>query len=346
MKWRWGFFSFFLLGSPALAQEVREPLPPPSVPGIPERAPVLMDAGEPTFFAAAGPAERPATGLSGNRNFPNFIGFLSNPLQNIEPRAMTALWPLFLSNWLSTPPPALPDGNFQLYGAGLYVALSDRFSFGLNQGGGAAADFERDARPRPFLDRFGRRRDAREFSGQREGWLNLGGFAQYTLIEDVPNQFLLTAGLRWEAPSGSRAVFQGSGPAHLAPYVTVGKELGQFHVLATTGYEFAAGSGELTTNLFYANLHLDWQVFGWLYPLVELNWTYHTSSVDAELVTHRGFIDSGNFTSSGNILTLAVGANAVLVRERLEVGAVYSTPLATQRNFDFNGLLVKMLIRY
>jgi len=30
----------------------------------------------------------------------------------------------------------------------------------------------------------------------------------------------------------------------------------------------------------------------------------------------------------------------------LGLGAVYSTPLATQRNFDFNGLLVKMVIRY
>ena len=62
--------------------------------------------------------------------------------------------------------------------------------------------------------------------------------------------------------------------------------------------------------------------------------------------TRFGFIDLGNFESSGNILTLAVGANAVLVRDRLELGAVYSTPLATQRDFDFDGLLVKMIVRY
>jgi hypothetical protein len=36
----------------------------------------------------------------------------------------------------------------------------------------------------------------------------------------------------------------------------------------------------------------------------------------------------------------------VLVRDRLELGAVHATPLATQRNFDFNGLLVKMVVRY
>src|SRR5262249_36491899 len=155
---------------------------------------------------------------------------------------------------------------------------------------------------------FGRLRQRREFGGEREGWLNLGGFAQYTLIENCQEQFLLTAGLRWEAPSGSQSVFQGRGPAHLAPYVTAGKEFGHFHVLGTAGYEFPVGSEDPTTNFFYVNLHLDRQMFGWLYPLVEFNFTYHTRSADIELPTRGGFIDFGNFSSSGNILTVAVGA--------------------------------------
>ena len=78
-----------------------------------------------------------------------------------------------------------------------------------------------------------------EAGGSRDGFLNLGGFAQYTLVQDVEDQFLLTGGLRWEAPCGSHEVFQGHGPAHLAPYLTAGKELGEFHVLATTGYAMA-----------------------------------------------------------------------------------------------------------
>jgi hypothetical protein len=233
----------------------------------------------------------------------------------------------------------------QVYGAGLNVALSDRLSFGLNQGGYAAADFNGN-QPGLFRDRFGVLHDRREFAGEREGWLNLGGFLQYTLIEDVPNQFLLTAGVRLAVPSGSAAVFQGHGPADMAPYLTVGKELGDFHVLATTGYQFPLGSGDRDAHLFYTNVHLDRQMFGWLYPLVEVNWTYHVHSVSVDEPVHHGFIDFGNFESTGNIVTLAVGANAVLVRDRLELGAVYSTPLATQRSFDFDGLLVKMVMRF
>src|SRR5262249_1651528 len=146
---------------------------------------------------------------------------------NIDPRAVTELWPIFETTRVSAFPP-LPSGNIQLYAAGLNVALSDRLSIGLNQGGYAVSHFS---------------------DKNREGWLNLGGFAQYTLIEDVPNQFLLTAGMRLEVPTGEADVFQGHGPAHLAPYVTVGKEFGDFHVLATGGYQFPTGSGDVSTNL-------------------------------------------------------------------------------------------------
>jgi hypothetical protein len=36
----------------------------------------------------------------------------------------------------------------------------------------------------------------------------------------------------------------------------------------------------------------------------------------------------------------------VLIPEKVEIGAVYTTLLAAQHNFDANGLLVKMTLRY
>jgi hypothetical protein len=261
--------------------------------------------------------------LTGNHNFDNFIGFMSNPLQNIDPRAVTEFWPLFMSQWIS-PYGKLPEGNIQLYGAGVYVALSERLSIGMNQGGYAVANFER----------------------VRQGWLNLGGFAQYTVIEDVPGQFLLTAGLRWEAPTGEAEVFQGHGPAHLAPYLTMGKAFGDLHLLATTGYQLPTQSGFADTRLFYLNAHLDRQFFGWLYPLVELNWIQHSTSVDVSRAFPSDLFNFGTFEASGNILSLAAGVNTVLVPHRLELGAVYTGSLSSTRNFAFNGLLVKMVYRY
>jgi hypothetical protein len=325
--------------------------------------------------------------LAGNHAFPSFIGFISNPLQNIDPRAVTEIYPIFGSAWTSEAGP-VPSSDFQLYGAGLTIALSDRLAVGLNQGGYADVHLStKDANLLTVVNQLGRqrvldllRRDpaallallrqnglgptdllrlerlasfdpAGRFSdveagGDRSGWLNLGGFAQYTLIEDAPSQFLLTAGLRVEAPCGSHDIFQGHGPAHLAPYLTAGKGIGEFHVLATTGYYFPAGPGSDTSKLFYADLHLDRRCFGWLYPLVEFNFDYHTTSVSLDLPARRGFFNLDNFEVSGNILTMAVGANAVLVPEKLEVGAVYLTSIATQRDFNVNGLMVKIVYRY
>lgn len=361
--------------------------------GDPTAAPTGATASPPIGIDAPAPAWAlsdvgTTTGrLAGTHQFPGFIGFMSNPLQNIDPRAVTELYPLFGSAWTKEAEP-VPSSDFQLYGAGLTIALSDRFAVGMNQGGYADVHLSRkfgglvaalngigrdkiralvqsdpraaiellrskgvDVRDLADLRRLLIADPTGQFSGvssggDRSGWLNLGGFAQYTLIQDVPNQFLTTVGMRVVAPCGSHDIFQGHGPAHLAPYVTVGKEWGDTHFLGTVGYVFPAGPGDDTTQLFYLDVHLDRRLFGWLYPLVEFNYDYHVTGVSIDQPARRGFFEMNNFEAAGNILTMAVGANAVLIPEKLEFGAVYSTSLATQRDFNVNGLIVKLVYRY
>lgn len=346
---QWSLVLLVLLASRAPSQE---PVPGAGGSEAPAEAPMGLSTGHALFspeeaaVAAGGP-------LAGNHNFPNFIGFIGNPLQNIDPRAVTAMYPIFGSAWVSNTAP-IPNADGQIYGPALTVALSERLAVGLNQGGYAVLHLQRNETARSarfrqliaLLDPQGRFRDV-EVGGNRDGFLNLGGFLQYTLVEDVEDQFLLTGGVRWVAPVGAHEVFQGQGPGLMAPYFTAGKEFGEFHVLATGGYQFPfAGSGKLETDLFYLNAHLDRRCFGWLYPLVEFNWSYHTRDVSFGLPTREGLIDFGNFENEGNVLTMAVGANAVLIKERLEIGAVYTTVLAAQHNFEANGLLVKMTLRY
>jgi hypothetical protein len=351
MKWQWSLLSLVLLVPAAVAEEplVQDPLKAAPAPAAP--APLAEEIGNSrpggacsNLFANGGPARSSGGCLDGTHNFDRFIGFMSNPLFNIDPRAVTELIPITGWNWFDTTP-ALPSGDMWLVpGAALTVALSERLAVGINQGGYATASLSRND-PGLFVDRFGRVRNRLEFSGDdREGWLNLGGFGQYTVIEDVPNQFLLTTGLRWEAPIGSKDIFQGHGPAHLAPYLTAGKEFGCFHVLADLGFDFPTGSGD--SNFFYGSVHFDRQFFGWLYPVLEFNWVYHTDHVDADLVTRRGFINFGNFESTGNLVSMAVGADAVLIPAKLEAGAVYTTDLGAQHGFGFNGPLLKMVLRY
>jgi hypothetical protein len=133
----------------------------------------------------------------------------------------------------------------------------------------------------------------------------------------------------------------------LAPYVTLGKEFAEFyHVLATTGYLFPAGSGGDISHVYYADVHFDRQCFGWLYPLVEFNTTVSSGGGSPFLLTRRGYVNFGNFESTGTTVTLAAGANAVLIRERLEIGAVYTTLIGSQRDVGVNGLLAKISLRY
>jgi hypothetical protein len=43
---------------------------------------------------------------------------------------------------------------------------------------------------------------------------------------------------------------------------------------------------------------------------------------------------------------VAPGFNAVLIRDKLELGAVYETPIWSQRDLHSNSLLVKMILRF
>ncbi len=331
--------------SVALSQDAH---PLPAAPGVIQTAPTAMplsyDDPGPTgsgLFDSPGENDGP---LSGNHNFDRFIGFISNPAQNIDPRAVTTIFPIFGSSWVSGNSAILPDANAQVYGAGLSVALSDRFSLGLTQGGYGVLDINGNLQH--TLAAAGLPVPERDRGGQRQGWLNLGGYLQYTLIDDAQDQFIVTPGLRWEAPSGATQMFQGgANPAYLAPYVTVGKAFGCWHVLGIGGFEFPAGEGTATTDTLYLNLHIDRQI-GWLYPLVEFNGSYHTHTVDLSLPVRHGVLDLGTFESSGNLVEMAVGANAVLVPNKVELGAVYQRPIASQGHFDFNGVLVKMVYRF
>ncbi len=322
----------FALAAPVFAQE---PAQVPSATGIPisfiqnseNCAPVMIEAD---------------TGggglLTGDKGFANFIGYITNPTKAIDPRSLTQIMPIYdyaslgavthTTRGVGPLPPRnvtlVPAGEVNIIGPAISLAITDRFNIGITSGGPALTSYP----------------------GRHQGWLDIGGYAQYTLIRDVPNQFIGTVGMTWTAPDGTHSLFQGSPPAYLGTYGTVGKELGDWHVLTTVGFEFPAGSGTVTKDTFYGTVHVDRRCFGWLYPLVEFNWAATTANVvlDRPVLAHLlGFDD---FSANGNIITVAPGFNAVIVPDKLEIGAAYQTPIASQNNLHFNSFLVKMVLRF
>jgi hypothetical protein len=95
----------------------------------------------------------------------------------------------------------------------------------------------------------------------------------------------------------------------------------------------------------YFNLHVDRQ-FGRIYPLAELNCSWVTNNVDLNKTPHHGVLNLGTFQSSDELLEIAVGANVVIIPNKLEFGAVYQRPISSSDHFDFNGVLVKLVYRY
>src|SRR5437016_698770 len=75
------------LPGPAASAPSPRPVPDATVyPPVGETPPAVLNAPE--------PAARSGGFLAGNRSFPNFIGFLSNPTQAIDPRALTQITPV------------------------------------------------------------------------------------------------------------------------------------------------------------------------------------------------------------------------------------------------------------
>src|ERR1700730_18924836 len=155
MKWQWSLLSAALFGSFALGQGTPEKLnsPKDSNPismGSPDST---LSSGNPLLFPAEAAPQTPSGRLSGNHNFDNFIGYLSDPTRNVDPRAATGIYPAFGSAYFDGTR-ALPGGNFQAYGPPITVALSERLAVGLNNGGYAVADLNKGGNGF-FENRFG-----------------------------------------------------------------------------------------------------------------------------------------------------------------------------------------------
>jgi hypothetical protein len=132
----------------------------------------------------------------------------------------------------------------------------------------------------------------------------------------------------------------------MSTYLTAGKEFGNFHVLTTNGFKYPISPGKNEATVFYGSLHLDRRTRGWIYPLVEFNYASVISSPSLDVLAPHDFLGLGGVNPAIAMLTVAPGVNFVLIPNRLEVGAAYQTPIASEHHFHFNEVIGKMILRY
>lgn len=262
--------------------------------------------------------------------FPGFIGPISNPVLSKDPRSLTEARFLFINNEIDPANP-LGAGSFQAFGLEARVALTDRLTL--------IADKDGYLLFRPAVA-----------AARADGWLNINAGLKYTLVRDVENQFLVDAGFMFEPPTGEAKVFQRPSDGIFTAFVGGGKEFwGCSHLLGTVGYQFPVNSN-LNSSFFYTSIHLDRQLFGWLYPLVEANWFHYTSGGNHGLPPALGEVDGlVNLGTSGvggnDLVTTAVGLKAK-INCHLETGAAWEVPVSNRHDFINNRLTFEMIVRY
>lgn len=207
------------------------------------------------------------------KGFDGFISPVSNPTIFEDPRSLTEIRPIFAYHMIPDTFPVgklgegplagnVGGGDAYVVAAQVRVALTDRFSFIATKDGYTWVNLKN----RTLRDVV-----AAANHGSSHGWANLAFGFKGTLLEydDGDTQAMLSAGLRYEAASGSRAVWQGYGKGQLNPFLSALWGTDRLHVLAYTGPRLALDNA--TSHFYDTSVHVDYR-FDNFYPLVEVNW--------------------------------------------------------------------------
>lgn len=262
-----------------------------------------------------------------DRCFDDFVMPVSNPVWSIDPRSLTYLRGIFINQMIDSQTPVLGAGDLQVYALQLGIALNERLSVI------AVKDGYNTLQTRGV--------------GNRTGWSDIGLGLKYVVIRDVENQFLLSGGLIYEATNGSSRVFQGNGDSVWTPYLSLGKQIGCGHLIASTGYHIPGDTAEESQSIYYS-VHYDHPITSKLSAVAELNGIVYTKSGQALPLNVEGgdWINLGSSNVAGNnFISTAIGANYRLNR-CLSVAGVWEFPITGRKDLMDNRTTVTLTLQF
>jgi hypothetical protein len=343
----------------AQAPEGAPPPPPPTEAGIPGPGDDRYNCGVATtppppgahpfwdgckhlftgFPWVGGTATQPAGGralFQSDHCFDGFISPVTNPFLFEDPRALTEVRPIFIYQQAPDENYIFRGGAIEFFGLQARLALTDRWSFVLNELGYVHVQIN-DGPQYP---------DASSISE-----ISLG--PKFTFLRNDCSGTLGAVGLNFRIPAGTTKTFQGTGSLSLVPYLSMGQNFcrtswGSFNALGTVGYSFATDNER--TDYFYTSLHLDFDVANAriFYPLIELNWFHYTEGGTANNLGFEGadLANIGSAHVSGHdLLSLAVGARYKF-NECIQAGFAAEFPISGRRDLLDYRLTFDMIFRY
>lgn len=264
---------------------------------------------------------------SSDHCFDDFISPISNPLFFEDPRTLTELHPVFAHQNI---PDNLLGGYGHLYACQFRVAISEHLSIiGTKDG---YFDLHTNALP------------------QEDGFANITAGLKYVLHRDVESQFLVSAGMTYEIPSGANRVFQGIGGGDFHFFMSGAKKLSPlFYYMTGTGLRVPTNATN-ASQMWYWSHHLSAPVTEKAYLLTELNWFRWVASGNGDLGTvgfeGNDLFNLGSDNVAGNdIVTMAVGSKYKWNRH-IELGLGWEFPLTNRRDLLHDRAYADMRIRF
>lgn len=254
------------------------------------------------------------------------ISPMTNPTGFEDPRTLTEVRAIFVNHVL---PPLIPNAGNQLrvVAAQIRLALTDSTSIIATKDGYIFSDF-------PLVD---------------DGFADTALGLKQNLAKNADTQRILSAGLTYEGPWGSRRALQGRGTGRFNMFLTGTSAVGDSgQVIVQTGFRLPADRVE-GNQLWYASTHLNRRVlFDNLYLFTEFNMYHFMSNGRAFPLPINGgdFFDFGSVGIAGK--TMVTGAVGMKLKPSLyrEYGLAWEVPLTKERGVLDNRLTADMILRY
>jgi hypothetical protein len=256
----------------------------------------------------------------------NTISPVADMMEFEDPIIRTELRPVFMYQNMDNDY-VTKGGYAMLAGVQMRLALTDRFAIMATKGG------YMDVKPGVGAD--------------AGGWGNLTGGFKYALVDDPQVEFILTGGLTYTAPSGSRSISHGTGSGLLAPFVSFEKGWGDFHLMGTLVYSQALDT-DANSSILHYGLNADYYLSQWFIPFLSaVAWTVMDAGSAVELDL-EGY-DAVNFGSAGSggstQAVLGVGFRTRF-SQKFDIGFAYQKSVVTPRGLFYDRITVDCAIRF
>lgn len=253
------------------------------------------------------------------------ISPVTNPIFFEDAAIRSEVRPIFVHHRIDNS--FLGGGDAQLYALQLRYALTPRLALIATQDG--FMDVNNDALANP------------------NGWMDLAVGFKYALIDNDASQFLLTPGLTFHIPTGSRDVFQGRGGGEFNPFIAFQKGFGDFHLSGNLGWRLPVNSNEQSSVLHYS-IMADYYVSDRFVPFVTFNAFSVTNAGNNIGLLSEGY-DVFNFGATGS-QGVTQGMIGVGFRSRLFadtwLGVAYEKAVITPKGLTNERFTLDLSVRF